>query len=500
MWRITYVVLIILLIQSSIWAQLFDKAQTNFVGVMQPVMTWIDYGEEVPMKAFLAGDYYRDDAHYVISQINTHYSKSKFKKITSLLPPLYRGDIAAADYDDDGDEDIILTGLTEGDQMIMRLYRNDGPSRFTAIKEMFIPVTDGSVEWGDFDNDEDLDILVTGKQFNNQILISIYRNDKGIFSQTIPNIPGVYNGNATWGDYDNDKDLDILITGNTGTRPVTAVYNNTNSKYNRVVQEFIPLKNSAGAWGDLDGDQYLDFIISGEDVDGYPVCMIYSNQKGSFFREEPVSIRPLRNCSIDLGDYDSDGDLDVVMTGESLERSYSIIYENNRGFDLENIMAGLPGVAEGNAIFGDYDKDGDLDILIAGLTICYDFIGDIYINTTDPPDIEIGNNIFINSPNPSTKIGPYYYYVFSSCYCDPSGGNNNAYHMYVSNIHLQNKRYELNHKFNEILVNTVPNWGDTDRGYRTSNGFKTKKEAEISRNQVVESYKATNFTIHEINW
>jgi len=97
-------------------------------------------------------------------------------------------------------------------------------------------------------------------------------------------------------------------------------------------------------------------------------------------------------------------------------------------------------------------------------------------------------------------LGPYYYYVFSSCYCDPEGGNNNAYHMYVSNVHLQTKRYDLNYKFNALLIKGVPNWGKTDRGYRTSNGFETKSEANVSRKQVIESYKATNFTIHEINW
>lgn len=498
--RITFLTTFFLLIQCSIWAQLFEKAQTEFVGVMQPVMTWIDYADGSKMKAYLAGDFYRDDAHLVVTQTNEYYNKNRFRKVTNQLPPLYRGDASAGDYDGDGDDDIIVTGLSKGDQMLMRLYRNDGYNKFTVIKEIFIPVTDGSVEWGDYDNDEDLDILATGKLFNNELLTTIYRNDNGIFSQTDTEIPGVYMGNATWGDYDKDHDLDILITGNSGTKPFTAVYNNTNNKYRRVSQQFIPLKNSAGAWGDMDNDGYLDFIVSGENVGGYPVCIIYSNQRGAFFREEAVTIRPLKNCTIDLADYDTDSDLDIIMTGESLERPYSIIYENKRGFDFENIMAGLPGVAEGNALWGDFDKDGDVDIMIAGYTICYEFISDIYINRTDPPEIEIGNNIFINATNPDPTVGPYYYYVFSSCYCDPSGGDNNAYHMYVSNVHLQNKRYELNHKFNQLLVDMVPNWGDTDRGYRTSNGFRTKGEADISRNQVVESYKATNFVIHEINW
>jgi len=70
---------------------------------------------------------------------------------------------------------------------------------FTPIKEIFTPLTDGSVEWGDYDNDGDLDILATGKQFNNNLSTSIYRNDNGIFAETSPGLPGVYNGNATWG-------------------------------------------------------------------------------------------------------------------------------------------------------------------------------------------------------------------------------------------------------------------------------------------------------------
>ena len=500
MWKTYLLLLLLTLSQGKIWAQIFDKAETNFVGVMQPVTSWINNGDGNHLIAYLAGDYYQEDYHRIVSQANVYYNKNRFKSISTNLPALYRGDASAADYDGDGDDDIIITGLSAENNLIMRLYRNDGGNRFTPIKEIFVPITDGSVEWGDYDNDEDLDILATGKQFNNQLTTSIYRNDRGIFTQTDPGIPGIYNGNATWGDYDNDKDLDILITGNGGAKPVTLVYKNTNGKFDRIVQQFIPLKNSAGAWGDLDNDKYLDFIISGEDADGYPVCTIYKNQKGSFFIEEAVTIRPLRGCSIDLGDYDRDGDLDVLMTGESLERPYTIVYENKFDFDFENIMAGLPGVAEGKAIWGDGDSDGDLDILLSGLTICYDFIGEVYINNTDPPEVNIGNNIFINSPMPDTKLGPYYYYVFSSCYCDPEGGNNNAYHMYVSNVHLQTKRYNLNYKFNELLVKQVPNWGDADRGYRTSNGFESKAKAQGSRKQVIESYKSTNFIIHELNW
>ncbi|PIY34058.1 MAG: hypothetical protein COZ08_03975, partial [Bacteroidetes bacterium CG_4_10_14_3_um_filter_42_6] len=96
--------------------------------------------------------------------------------------------------------------------------------------------------------------------------------------------------------------------------------------------------------------------------------------------------------------------------------------------------------------------------------------------------------------------GPFYYYVFSSCYCDPSGGDNIAYHLYVSNVHLLGEKYELNYKFNDLLLKEVPNWGEADRGFRTSNGHVTKKEAEAARKQLIESYKDTHFEVHYLNW
>jgi len=482
MWKKYLLVSFLIISFNCIRAQVFERIETTFVGVMQPVTTWIDNGDSHKLKAYLAGDYYNNSSHYVVSQTNGYYSKRKFKQVNNILPAIYRGDAATADYDNDGDDDVIATGITRDNQLLMRLYRNNGGNSFTIIKESFTPTTDGSVEWGDFDNDDDLDILVTGKQFNNQLSTFIYRNDDGIFTKTDPIIPGVYNGNATWGDFDNDNDLD--------------------GRYQKNAQQYIPLMNSAGQWGDFDNDGFIDFIVSGETYNGYPVCIIYKNQSGKFFKETNVSIRALKGCSIDLADFDNDNDLDIIMTGESLERSYTNVYKNNLNFDFENIITGLPGVSDGNALWGDFDKDGDFDILLSGVTICYDFIGDIYINTLNPPKKKeiTTNNIFINTPNPVINLGPYYYYVFSSCFCDPTGGNNNAYHMYVSNVHLQNKRYELNYKFNELLKKQVPNWGDTDRGYRTSNGFEIKSKAEASRKQVIESYKSTNYTIHELNW
>ncbi len=479
-------------------AQVFTQENTALHGVMDPVMSWIDVNNNKHPEAFVAGDYYVKEKHLVVSQLTRAMQHRRFSTAPSPFPALYRGDAAVADYDKDGDLDIVMTGLNALGQPVMYLYRNDGHRHFTRVPQAFTPLSDGSVEWGDYDHDGDMDILVTGKRYDNKLVTLIYRNDNGTFTEVPVNVPGVYNGVARWGDYDHDGDLDILITGNDGRGPFSAIYQNIKNKYYLLKTAIVRLQNSDARWGDLDGDSDMDFIISGEDKDGFPDCRIYSNQQNGYFENVPVSIRSLKSCSIDLADYDHDGDLDIVMTGESMERPYTEVYENELAFDFKHILTGIPGVSSGKARWGDYDHDGDMDLLVSGLTICYDFIARIYRNNLNPKREETAQPLV--KPIPVYSHGPFYYYVFASCFCDPSGGNHPKYHLFISNIHKEQRAYDLNYKFNNLLIKEVPQWGKTDSGHRTSNAFVTLKEAKASRMQVIESYKASGFEVHFLNW
>jgi hypothetical protein len=498
--RVNLFLIVFLTVSTISFSQVFNEAKSNLMGVMQPVGGWINAGHNDALDVLLMGDNYVQNNQKIVSQLAKNSLNREFIRVKNGFPPLHRGASAVGDYDNDGDDDIIMTGLSRGKQVVIRLYRNDGPFHFTPIKDYFTPVTDGSIDWGDFDNDDDLDLIITGKEYNNKLSTKIYRNDKGIFSEMDFGIPGVYQGSVDWGDFDKDGDLDILITGNVGGKPYTAIYKYENGRYAKLAQTLVQLWESEAKWGDLNNDGNLDFFISGADKNGYPVAYAYKNESNLVFRGIPVNVRPLKRATVDLGDYDADGDLDLLMSGESMERSYTLVYRNNLGFSFEDIIAGLPGVANGLAQWGDYDHDGDLDILLAGITICYDFIGTVFTNNTDPPAKIEDNPLFIDTYE-AEKCGPYYYYVFSSCYCDPySDGKGVAYHMYISNIHKQYKSYELNYKFNDILIKTVPNWGDADRGYRTSNAFETREEAVAARQQVIESYEAEEYKVHFINW
>jgi hypothetical protein len=79
-------------------------------------------------------------------------------------------------------------------------------------------------------------------------------------------LTGVYGGSVAWGDYDDDGDLDILLTGNTGIRPYrfSRVYQNTGSGFSEVYTDTLPgVWNSSVAWGDYDNDGDLDILLTG---------------------------------------------------------------------------------------------------------------------------------------------------------------------------------------------------------------------------------------------
>ncbi len=221
-------------------------------------------------------------------------------------------------------------------QRIARVYRNNGDDTFTDIAAGLPGVTSGSVAWGDYDNDGDLDILITGYADGLIRIARVYRNDDGAFTDIIAGLPAVYDGNAAWGDYDRDGDLDILITGDPGSGYLARVYRNDGGVFVDIMAGLPGVKVGSAVWGDYDNDGDLDILLTGEDTGSSQITRIYRNDGGVF----------------------------------------------------TDIMAGLPGVYLGSAAWGDVDGDGDLDILLTGNTGS-GFLTGIYRNDDCAPDLAV---------------------------------------------------------------------------------------------------------------
>ena len=122
-----------------------------------------------------------------------------FTEIPAPLSGVQQGSVAWGDYDNDGDLDILVMG-DYAPTKITKIYRNDGGNAFTAISTSLPNANYGSVAWGDYDNDGDLDILLTGEDVSR--ISKIYRNDGGnTFTDISASLEPVRLSYAAWGDY-----------------------------------------------------------------------------------------------------------------------------------------------------------------------------------------------------------------------------------------------------------------------------------------------------------
>ena len=170
-----------------------------------------------------------------------------------------------ADFDGDGDLDLVLSGGTPG----LRLVRNLGKGQFQIqTPAAFLPQSANSsgVSFGDYDNDGDLDLFAV---FYNEP-DRLYRNDAGTFNRVQD--PALDNhdgspGNMAWGDLDNDGDLDVV--GQQTGGGIFFLRNNGSSGFSResLPGSGIPTSFFTGIVpADLDNDGDLDLLTTGLDV------------------------------------------------------------------------------------------------------------------------------------------------------------------------------------------------------------------------------------------
>lgn len=314
--------------------------------------------------------------------------KAQFTDVTNVapgLPALEKGSVAWGDYDNDGDLDILITGRLNTTTHLSAIYRNRGDGTFENSNIVLPALAFSSVAWGDYDKDGDLDFLLTGSSSAGANGVTyIYRNNGGTFTESGIQFPfGLKIGSLAWGDYDNDGDLDILFTGLEGTSTaISKVYrNNGDGTFTDSGNSLTPVTLSTAAWGDYDNDGDLDILITGQPSGGPRISKIYRNRGDGTFEDSMIPLQGVSDAAVAWGDYDNDGYLDIILTGWDDGFNVPIkIYHNNGDGTFGDIVHTVPGVHDGSVAWGDYDNDGDLDILITGQTLMGVYINQIYRN------------------------------------------------------------------------------------------------------------------------
>ncbi len=293
------------------------------------------------------------------------------------LTGVYQGSARWFDADGDGDLDMALTGQTGGG-LATQIALNDGSGAFTdggAIDDALITVQDGTLAVADYNNDGRPDLIMTGLADGFTPSVQIGRNAAGTMVDSgadDANLPSLYESAAEWGDYDNDGDLDLFISGMGSTGAVTKVFQNNAGTLedSGTFDDALPqLRKSAAAWGDYDNDGDLDLVVSGSSTSGW-VTTLYENLEGELVDSGAADavMSGVQDGALDWGDIDGDGDLDLALSGFSSTGPITHIYRNDLGTFVNNADV-ITGVHQGDLAFGDYNNDGLADLVVVGLSL-----------------------------------------------------------------------------------------------------------------------------------
>ena len=259
------------------------------------------------------------------------------------------------DYDNDGDIDIYVVTEYHGEGQGNRLFENQGDRMFVDVAELRGVDNDNALgrgaSWGDYDNDGDMDLAISNlppTDKSTHIPTTLYKN---LLKETgEPNFQNV------------TREAQLFRKGNEDDRKIGGIGN-----------------TGAGiAWADYDNDGDLDLYWKCADFD-IENALFRNNGDGTFTDVTEETGTGVLEFVLEANsqgapswtDVDHDGYVDLLVTNEGDKK---ILFLNDQEGSFKNITTSFrppsgvvflnPGNANG-ACIGDIDNDGDMDVFLS---------------------------------------------------------------------------------------------------------------------------------------
>ena len=397
------------------------SGQRYFLETLGAGAAWFDYDRDGDLDLYFVNGAGLPGAEFDVPPTNALYRNNGDGTFTEVTKEAKVGDrrygfgCCVGDYDNDGWQDLYVTNFGAN-----ILYRNNGDGTFSDVTEA-AGVGDErwsvSAAFADYDRDGDLDLFVANyldyRLEDNSICHrgdlrvycppadftgvadALYQNrGDGTFAD-VTRESGVYNSDGkglgvVWGDYDNDGYPDLFVANDT---TADMLYRNNGDGTFMDVALFvgvalgakgIPMGGMGTSFGDYDNDGWLDIVVTNFQDD--PNSLYHGEGDGTFSdasyasRLGGVSL-PYVGWGVDFVDLDNDGLVDLFVANgniydnvEKFDPGYTYPQRNhvfrNQGDGKLNEISNQcgPGLdlnkVSRAAAFGDYDNDGDIDVLI----------------------------------------------------------------------------------------------------------------------------------------
>jgi Tol biopolymer transport system component len=306
----------------------------------------------------------------------------------------YGHGVNVGDLDGDGDPDLLIN--THRDSAPSRVYLNDGHAIFHELEGAFEVNIGYNVHLFDLDGDGDLDAVGEAAH-----AADIYLNDgTGAFSASESTFPLT----TTWGDLDADGDVDVLVKEHGVGYAV-----HLNDGLGRFSQHWNLADDAAMdmgdmALGDVDTDGDLDAVITNGHFQStsHPARILINDGMGRF-TDSGQQLSAVKNAGVNLGDLDGDGDLDLVLS-DYMEPCQIWLNDGNGQFADSGFRFGDDQFYR-HVHLGDLDGDGDWDIFLATFGMGQG-PNEIWFNTTPRGESAEpgGNGLYLGQEPPGLDV------------------------------------------------------------------------------------------------
>lgn len=230
--------------------------------------------------------------------------------------------------------------------------------------------------WGDYDDDGDLDVFISGLGSPS----GLFRNDiadSNKFTQVSGNAEGEgilfdAGGNtngAVWADLDGDGDLDLATTNG-----AVAIFRNDDGTFVDVSADAVPgfVGAAYNPWciaaADYNGDGWVDLAISGPEGSTVATQVLFNLGDGTFTDDTDAAIGfDLISEAWVLMFVDVDNDYDMDLFGGFIrtdEPNALLINDGSGYLEYGIVTSGDLGASAISGHWGDFDNDGDVDLFI----------------------------------------------------------------------------------------------------------------------------------------